>query len=98
MGSYLPIEWNFGDNPCDGRGGEVVVDAGTIYVVDYDYYSDTFEDLIHKTSISELVARVVEGHVSPSGKIEDSEAIEIMKSIKGALQDAIDKIDNAITV
>ena len=94
--SYMPIEWNFGDDPSDGRGGKPPVDAGSIIVWNSDETSESFEDILHETTISELVEFAIDGHIERDGKIRDSDAVAIMASIKKALQDAIDSIDNVV--
>jgi len=94
--SYMPVEWNFGENPSDGRGGEPPSDAGMIRVWNSDEESESFEEVVHETTIQELIDYAIEGHISRDGKVYDSEAVQIMLSIKQALQKAIDTIDEVI--
>jgi hypothetical protein len=97
MHGYMPIEWDFGDEPSDGIGGDVPSDAGAIYIVNDDAYSDDFERVVLKTSLSEIIDYAINGHVNIyTGKIGDADGIEIMQRIKTALQVEIDKIESAI--
>jgi hypothetical protein len=97
MYGHMPIEWDFGDEPSDGRGGDVPSDAGAIYIVNNDEYSDDFERVVLKTSLSEIIDYAIDGHVlRHSGKIEGADSIEIMQKIKKALQVEIDKIESVI--
>ena len=92
----MPIEWNFGDDPSDGMGGEPPSDAGTIRVRNWHEEQGCYGESIHETTISKLIDGVIDGHIEWGGKIRDGEAVAIMYSIKKALQAAIDSIDAVV--
>jgi hypothetical protein len=101
LDSYLPISFDMvydvDDTPSDGHGGPPPSDAGAIYVADYDDDSPSFEEVLHKTSISILIDELIEGHIRPDiGKIDDKQGIEIMRKVKKALQAAIESINDAV--
>ena len=97
MYGYLPIEWDFGETPSDGHGGEAPKDAGTIYIVDGDEDSDTFDEVILKTTLSEIVDYTIDGHII-RGKIRDDDSIVIFQKIQKALQLEIDKITTHLCI
>ena len=94
--SYLPIMWR--DNKSNGLHGSAVKDAGSIIVYDGDHDSDSFEEIMHQTSIAELINDFIEGAADmDTRKITDPSMIAISIEIKNKLKEAIATLDNSLT-
>ena len=94
---YFPIEWDFGEYPTDGLYGSKVEGAGVIYVYDCDDESETFEKVLLKTTLKELVEDFIDGSASlSSGMIDDPEHINIARRIQAVFMDEIERIEESI--
>jgi hypothetical protein len=100
MKATFPIEWNFGESPTDGHGGEPVKDAGTVYVsLEEEDLKDPGDDLdgkgvVVRTSLNEMVDYCLDGW--SEGEFTGSEFAAASKALATALRDAADKLDAAL--
>jgi len=95
LSATLPVMWNFGESPSDGLGGQPVNDGGLIHVWDVDDDSSSFEQVLLKVSISELIDDVIDASVNLDGVVVD-DGIDTLHAVRAALFRAIQKIDGAL--
>lgn len=91
--SYLPITWK----DSNGLHGDPVKNADAIIVYNGDHDSPEFEQLIHETTITELIEDFLDGVVNiNTKKIDDPVAISDASNIKKKLKYAIEMLNNAL--
>jgi hypothetical protein len=100
MKAYLPIVWNFGENPNDGYRGPAVDDPLAIYI---DLEEDEsigplaeFDSVVLKTSVSALINEVVEGSLDEDKKTVIGIHGEICRKIHHALILEAHKIETVL--
>lgn len=86
---YFPVEWRFGDSPCDGIGGLSVDDAGTVYVIRYDAND---EELVKKTTLMEMIAEPLDGWRGSDGYTYEMH-VPASDALAAALRAAADMLD-----
>lgn len=68
--AYFPRDWDFGDNPSDGNGGEVPLDPVCLYVEIPEQYDEAGNEIYLRTSVRDCVAYsledfLVKGQIAP---------------------------------
>jgi hypothetical protein len=93
---YWPIEWNFGENPCDGRNGPPIDDPD-IYRVEFESEDDHFRASLHAdVSLMESIDNIIFG-MTCGGVVADAHR-KSMEAIRDHLRKMADKLDAALKV
>jgi len=95
MQIYFPSGW--GDS--DGCNGARVDDAGALYVYDDDDDSETCDQILYKTSITEVVNDLIDMHrAGGDGLIISQDGIMAVRRIQGVFLAEIERLENSIRI
>ena len=93
--AYFANDWNFGDEPDDGIGGEPPSDPTTIYIsLPFGAHED--DEPTWKTSVSDLVDYTLGGSTGPDGKVGECDQRKCIQALRDGLMAAVAKIDRAL--
>lgn len=93
---YLPIE--FLPEGSDGLYGKTPDDGGAIYVYDLDDYSETFQEVLVKTSIKELIEQFEVSIFYDELRAKDLRDgdFEMLNKLKLALLSGVEQVDQIL--
>jgi len=89
---YFPIEWNFGENRCDGRGGEPVDDPLVLHLA----IGENKTDPTFSFSLSEVIDELIEGGASGDTQKIEGEHAENAQRVSAGLKMLAQRIDGAM--
>lgn len=94
--AYFPIAFSFGEYGSDGRSGNPVKNAGTIYIISRHPIECQEDELLLKTSLKKMIDGMIDILCGPDKKVSEEENVLAVRSLQIELFKQIDRLEKCL--